>query len=506
MLRQKLNSRTTGRGAVLILFALLLGIASPAFGQLIQSQVGLLPERLTRGAGTVRLDGIGGFEISVADENNEITLWDYSLNPAGFGDDKDSWSLDVRYTHQEQAERDQLLTGGQDGKLNDGTFLLGYYSPGNMGFGGFIDYAEATRRDFSRTSNEFRVVGFALTGHKYLAKKLSLGLNLVFTDLERDSFSSQIYTISHEGDVFRGSLGLSYELVRGIGLGARGDVISTKIDGESRSSVHTDRFDWNRPGYLGSFHAFVDRGRVKGAFDYTRQELEGEEKVNISWSERFTFNPTPEPLAGEFATFSEDRSDEVIRTRWEWGIIPRRLAASAAYGSTNEKFTVVTNPNAIGSLTPDRVENSSRAFVAGLSLITFQSRLLLAGEVKSGSSETENLYAVPDLKNELDELVLRVGGEYLLGETLALRGGLVQSQTEMGFFARNATGVYDPIEIREENGELVDTKVNTTFLAMGVGLVPSGAILQFDLAYDVIINSDLNSDGSRFSAYLRYLF
>ena len=36
---------------------------------------------------------MGGFEISVADENLQINLNDYVQNPAGFGDDRNSVML-----------------------------------------------------------------------------------------------------------------------------------------------------------------------------------------------------------------------------------------------------------------------------------------------------------------------------------------------------------------------------------------------------------------------------
>ncbi len=43
-------------------------------------------------------------------------------------------------------------------------------------------------------------------------------------------------------------------------------------------------------------------------------------------------------------------------------------------------------------------------------------------------------------------------------------------------------------------------------MAFGIGVVPSGGIIQLDFAFDLIVSSDLNQDGSRASAYLKYLF
>ena len=58
----------------------------------------------------------------------------------------------------------------------------------------------------------------------------------------------------------------------------------------------------------------------------------------------------------------------------------------------------------------------------------------------------------------------------------------------------------------KKRADAAEENLNTGRLAVGVGLVPTGAIWQFDVAYEVNVQSDINTDRSRFSAYLRYLF
>ena len=296
----------------------------------------------------------------------------------------------------------------------------------------------------------------------------------------------------------RGSLGLAWHLFDGITVGARGDILSTQVDGVSESSRHKDLFDWKRPGYLGSAHLFVDRGRLQGVVDYTAQGLEGAEKVNISWSQRFVFNPGPTEVAVETDTFSEDRSNSVVSTRWMLDVIPRTLSFSLAAAASDQDYTIVTNPNAIGSLTQGDVDGSGTALLGGFSYVGFQKRLLLAAEATMVSSDTED--RTPDLpiKNELDELTLRIGGEYLIGETLAGRLGFTRTSSTMRFLQQDASSG----SFRETESNDFDTDI----LSVGIGLVPKGAIWQFDIAYDVIIRSTLDTDDERFSAYLRHLF
>lgn len=473
-------------------------VAGPASAQLIPEELVLLPETLTGGTGTVRLDGMGGFLISVQDENNEINLWDYVANPAGFSDDKDSWAVDIRYSHREITERDQVYTYGDDIRQNLGTFLMGYHAPRRLGVGGSLDYGEAQNRKFVGETNDYRVVGFSLTGNLYVLRNLSAGVNFSSTGLDKDVFTSDVYSISHSGSSFRSSLGLAYHLMEGITLGARGDYVIQSVDGLSQSSRHTDQFTWDRPGYLGSLHFFVNRGRVDGVVDYTAQTLEGAEEVNISWSERFIFNPGPTQITGQLDTFSEDRENSVFSTRWMLHVVPRTLSVSVAAAGSDYKTTVIQNPNAVGSLPRSNREGDGRAFIGGLTFTGLENRLLLAGEVASVERNQEDNTGVPSLRNELRQLSLRAGSEYMIGESFAGRLGFVHRRNTMKFLSRDDLAT----SFRETSSQ----DYNSSVVTVGVGVVPTGAIWQLDFAYDVVVQSDLDTDDERFSAYVRYLF
>jgi len=457
--------------------------------ELIYERLFLLPTQLNLGTGTVRLDGMGGFEAAVPDENYEIDLYDFSLNPAGFGDDRDSWSIDTRYSHKELTERDARSTG-DNVKINDGSVLIGFHHPGVMGVGGRIDYAKIQTLSVLDTRNDFTVTGLVLTGSRYFTDKLTLGVNLSRTGEDENTFSRSIYNISHNGGVTRAGLGAGYHVAPGVVLGARGEIFSTKLDGESRGPFHTDEFNWSRPGGTWALQGFVNRGRLHAGVDYARQKLQGDESVHISWSQRFVYNPTDGNVAMNLDTFTEDRVNKQFKARGRLDVVPGRIMVGAAVLEGREDFKVLTNPNAIGSLSQQDVGAKSSAFVGGVSWTGVESRLLLAAEAKLAKTDVTSTDEFGSITNTLKDNTLRVGGEYLLGETLVGRLGLVRSRLKQE---------YEALPDR-------DGSFNTTTLATGLGVVPSGGIWQFDFAYDVDVQADLNVDRSRFSAYVKYLF
>ena len=478
--------------------AMTLAGAGTARAQLSAERLARFPTPLNEGTGRVRLAGMGGFETAVPDENNELNLLDYSGNPAGFSEDRDSWTIDLRYSHAE-FEEGTTSPLSTDVKVNDGAFILGYHMPRKYGFGGKLDYAEAKTLDTFSTSNTYNLVGLELITNYYLLKKLSLGAQGGYSSEKQDLSTTQFYSIEHEGHEPHIGGGLSYEAVPGVTLGFRADAFPSKIDGTSASSKHEDTFTWDRPSSDWSAHGFVNRGRVDFGIDYDRLKVEGKESVRISWSERFLYNPTPNDYLRETDTFSEDRSTKTFRTRAMLHVIPGRLNVSAAYGKQDGNFKVITNPNVLGSLERSDLSTSASEFLAGGSYTLLEDRLMVAGEVKVRSSDFDNVGETSRATINEDDLVLRLGGEFMIGEKLAARSGIVRGKQDL------TTTLYDENNIAstpaEQNGSF-----NSWRLATGLGIVPWGAIWQLDLTYDVTLQSDQQEDLSHFAAYIRYLF
>ncbi len=466
----------------------------PAAGVRAESLVGerlfLLPTQVQFGAGTVRLDAMGGFQAVVPDENFELNLHDFSNNPAGYGDDRDSWSIDARYSHQEMVQHD-LRTPGNNVKLNEGSVLIGYHSPLKMGLGGRIDYAKVGANNLARFHNDYNISGFDFVGNRYFTPKLSLGARIGVTSEDEGVLSPLVYNITHKGTVTHAGLGAGYRLVPGVILGVRGEIIGDNVDGLSSGPFHDDSFTWKRPGGLFAVQGFVDRGRLHAGADFTHQKLQGNERVRVSWSERFVFNPTLHTVDFTSDTFSEDRKDDQFKARGRLDVVPGRISVGAAVLSGSQTFKVVTNPNLLGSLPPQDVDATARTAVGGATLTGLHQRLMVAGEVQVSKSKVkQSIEDLGILTNKLDEVTLRAGGEYLLGETLVGRAGVQQlSQKYTYATSPDLNGTY-----------------KSTILSAGIGLVPAGAIWQLDVAYDVNVKTDLNTDRSRFSAYVKYLF
>jgi len=497
MLRHDTHTAARFSGIFLGVLGSLVVLGGPARGQLLQDRLALIPPKVNLGEGTVRLDGMGGFQIAVPDENNELNLHDFSANPAGYSDDRDSWSVDLRYTHDEYLETSPI-TSGNDIKTNDGAFLMGFHRPGRLGVGGQLDYSEALTRDATRVRRDYRVTGFGLTANKYVFPRLSLGVRISRSGEDENTLSRDIYKISHTGNVTRGTVGAGFRLVRGVMVGGRVEASKASLDGESRSSVHTDGFTWSRPGALWSVHGFVDRGRLQGAVDYTRNHREGDETVDLSWSQRFIYNPTPEAYTDHTETFSEDRTDKLFRTRWMLSVVPGRLAVSAAATSGSGNSVVAVNPNAIGSLSTSEVETSGKTVTGGASWTGLGQRLLLAAEVGVETSDLESLQPEPRYKTSRDAFTGRGGVEYLLAESLVGRVGFSHTRETL---KRDET---DP-----ETGvtsQVLDETYGTSVFSVGLGVVPRGAIFQLDLAYQAIVDSGLGTNRDRFAAGIRYLF
>ena len=494
-----LMSRSASRlWPAVVLSMIVLGHAAPLRAQLASDRLARFPTPLNEGTGRVRLSGMGGFDVAVPDENNEINLLDYSGNPAGFSEDRDSWTIDLRYSHAE-FEEGTTSPASTDVKVNDGAFILGYHVPKKYGFGGKLDYSEAKTLDTFSTNTTYNLVGLELVTNYYLLKQLSLGLQGGYSSEKQDLSTTQFYSIEHEGHEPHIGGGAAYEVVPGITLGVRADAFPSKIDGTSASSTHQDNFSWDRPSNDVSAHAFVNRGRLDLGVDYDRLKVEGRESVRLSWSERFLYNPTPDDYLLETDTFSEDRSTKTFRTRAALHIIPGRLNVSAAFGKIDGNFKVITNPNVLGSLDRSDASTSATEFLAGGSYTFLEDRLMLAGEVKVRSSDFDNTGETSARSLSEDDLVLRMGGEYLIGEKLAARAGIVRGKEDL------TTTTYDENGIAsmppEQNGSF-----NSWRLATGLGVIPWGAIWQLDLAYDITLQSDQKDDLSHFAAYIRYLF
>lgn len=129
-------------------------------------------------------------------------------------------------------------------------------------------------------------------------------------------------------------------------------------------------------------------------------------------------------------------------------------------------------------------------FLAGLSWLTLKHRLLLAGEIKLDNFDVNTTHLETTATDTRNATILRIGGEYMFGETMVGRAGFAQTSQDLTFAAAPE----------------LDGAYSNTRMTVGLGVVPMGAIWQIDIAWEIMLNSDLDADQNRFQAYMRYLF
>jgi len=451
-----------------------------------QDRLRLLPAQVNFGVESTRLQGMGGFSTAVRDANYRIDLWDFSGNPAGYGDYRDSWVVELDYNHEEYAERDRREKGN-DIFINEGTLAGGYYSPKSFGIGATMDYAEVSGTSFAQDSDQINVLNLDITGNRYVSRRLTIGLNLGYGTETEDGFDRSVYNINHDALTVRGGVGAAYVPVDGVVVGARCEGIGNTVNGISQGPFHEDNFDWSRPGFAYGFQGFVNRGRLTLGVDASGRNYGGRESVRTSWSERFGFNPGGDFVVQELETISEDRSKFAVRAR---GLVAVgagiEVAGSVLTGT--ESFTVIANPNAIGSLPGQDVDIDASVYGVGATWTGLSHRLLLALEGEFGGNDvTDNTAGV---KNSLDHNTFRVGGEYFLSEIVTGRAGLSVGSQDLAL---------------EDNPDLTGT-YSETALSVGLGLLPRGGIWQFDLSLTQNLSSDLDNKNTVFGSYVKYLF
>lgn len=471
-------------GGVLALCGVLAGV--PARAELADERLRLQQSSLTYGTGTPRLDGMG-LHLALKDENDEIDLFDYGDNPAGLYGDRDAWSVDTRFSHQERFERNPDLPGNRF-KSNSYSFLGSAHASNGQAFGGGIDFIQSSleprgepRTDFTNSRLRFiysREVGLFSVG----------GELRVLNENENIRNSPSNYSIAHKTTNVTGVVGLSYRVQDHVTIGGRGALRQATVNGRAESDSHLDKFTWDRPSGSAAGQAFFDFPKVNGAVILERTKGAGEEKLAASWSLLFSFNPSTLPVEFERRTFTEDLARTEFRTRWRYDLAPDRLTLAASYEQNKQTAVTRISQVTLGSRGPSDIALKYRDIGVGAGLHLAEDRLFVGAEAHNRSDRYDDLDPFTGYTNKVSTTSLAVGTEYLALENVAARAGLVFSSDDRTF-DQGLSGTY-----------------GTSAASFGLGLVPSGGILQMDAAYMITLHSGLDVDQSAFSLYARLLF
>lgn len=440
---------------------------------------------LIYGSGTARLDGMG-LSLAVRDENDEINLFDYGDNPAGLLTDRDAWSVDFRFGHDELRELSPELNGFLF-KSNSYTFF-GTTRSGQQAFGGGADYLDSSieRRTGPQAGYKNGRLRF-IYGRQ--AAKFDIGAELRYLSEDQSiSDLSTIYPISHSTGTVTGLVGLSYRVHEHIRIAGRGTLRSTTIDGVAATDSHNDQFTWDRPAGSLEGQLFVSSPGLEGAVTLGRLEGAGEENLDASWSLLFDFNPTLRPVEFSRRTFTEELAASRFRTRWRYDITPDFLTLAASFDRQTSTRVSTASRLTLGSEPSSDVKQSFSDLGLGGSLHLLRDRLLVAGEFHAVVDEFENRDPFEGYQNKETSTNLGFGVEYLVRENFAARAG-IRVRNDDRDFEQGLSGTY-----------------GSSAASFGIGLIPSGGALQLDASYSRQLGSELDIEENHVTMYARLLF
>ena len=421
---------------------------------ILMEQAGVDPEFL-RPSPSVRLAGMGGLSLAVADEANEISVRDFARNAAGYLEDSDSWVVETWLSGNTQlGNRDHFATERRFG----GAGVEVIQRSENRALGGLINwtYYQQTDRpgDWSKVRGP---VSSALVNQRFGA--LTLGILLGRESENEDRISEDFFSLKHEQGRWVGQLGAAYAAAGWTFCGAwdfeRGDVKARSVD---PARFHEDAFHWTRPIDRYSVAILVPSGPIEGGVRASFMDREGGERAEISWSDRSPWNPSGTNYFADVVTFEETEAESEVLTRWRfhWGAATL-LAFEGALRVHDAE--VSEGINFKGSRREGASEETSVSVALGASHQLLRGRLLIGAEGRLSQSDWEVSTDTTFEEATAQSGSIRAGVEYFLNPSVVLRGGLLYAASDRDIDA--------PLSLVRRQG-----------VSGGVSWLPSGGLVQ----------------------------
>jgi hypothetical protein len=430
--------------------------AGPAAAQLIDNWSIGSGVRAFDDLPSARLDGFGGMRVAVADENNQIHLFDFAGNVTGLLSDKPGSHIDFHTGTREWKDLTTVDLGDEHFRSLP-TFIRVNLSPrrGTV-FGGTAGLVDADAallvtpglRDVyqlpledapdARIENDVFDAGLqspAFSAHyaRRLAERLALGFQWAYRHESEKKGTTSLYKIEHVASTHELQIGLAYDLlqvgrgagpVTGLVLGATGHASRTQIDGTSKDALHNDSLDWERPGIGASVHAIADlAGGMKAGLDFRYGSFEGQETVSMNWSPLFFLNPTEQPIELQRATFEEGRRFKGMLARWEMRPEGRPLMLGAAFEAYQDEYWQLPETTVESYVEGKILRETAWEAVGGASWLLPEGRGLVAGELAYGLADLDQAISRPTVTMPTAALEMGVGAEYYPFLRIGLRGG-----------------------------------------------------------------------------------
>lgn len=463
---------------VAVLLAALLVLPSMAGAQYLTFDAARRGQEIPEARPSLRLDAMGGLYLVVPDENNELNLSDFGGNLAGVLSDRRGWSVEswlgrnnsyvdrnTAYLGQDvrQRSRFDLERGGLDvvyrrerrSALGMTLFWHGYDAR--------LTYGPNSRV----TGPDSRFFASRVFG------PLTTALGLATASDREALVASDIFNIRHTSQTRRVMIAAAWDLKRyGVSVGAQVDADRVRIDGVSAdpSGFHSDRFDWRRPATQMRLTLVRPEGVGRLAFGVNvgRLRREGTEEAEISWSDRFPWNPSRVNYSVVVPSFTETERGWNAEGRASWRFTRRlQLSGQGLYRKLDSQVTESANSNFAGSRNEEDAKATAWRVGAGLGASMLRdSRLRLGVEGFADGGKLDSVRPRQSVVQKKKGYEVRAGAEYLFARDLVVRAGYQRHSQDYA--------VGEPSSLGLSNG-----------LALGFGYVPRGGLIAFDTALRV---------------------
>jgi len=388
--------------------------------ELRMAQAGLDPAMLAS-TPSVRLFGLGGLDLSVPDEANELNVYDFGANVSGLLQDADSWVIQSWLGNHRHA-LEQGNSSFERSCRHSG--IQSVYRGGSAAYGMDINWSYFEGPDSEGNSNRVSGPLVSVLANQVIGP-VTLGLRIGSEAENEDHEADDFFGVHHQQSRTVGQIGAHAGLL-GLTFGAAWDFARGEVRGKSEdpSRFHSDDLTWTRPVDRYSFFCLLaGGGALEGGVRTSFLDREGSERIAVSWSDDSPQNPSQTDYFGEAVTFWEDERDLEIETRWR--VRPNRrmvLGFSGAY--RDEERMVIEAVNFKGSLRAGTSAVTSISTGAGLSVRLMDGRLLGIVEGRGEMRDWTSGEAGEFREGTARSLLGGVGLEYFLGPTVLVRGGL----------------------------------------------------------------------------------
>ncbi len=451
---------------------------------------------------SVRLMSMGALGLTIPDENNEISLYDFGGSLAGVAQDKDAWSLESWGMSSRQTDDFIQPLGSRDVpqsvRFRDENAAVDavYRNPGRRAIG--ITRGFNLQDSQVRFGDDWRVRGPNTSGYyNELIGPWSFAIGVGKWSDTESIVSSNIFDMYHSSSSWTTTMAIA-RTVRGWQTGAQLGLDRSTIRGRSEdaSGFHMDSYTWARPATHATL-TFIrpENNRLAAGLNLTLDRVRGNEEARISWSNRFPSNGSGMNFAARVPTFEEkeDRYGAAARCSYRLGANTRLGAA----GELRKRATDVTedaNSNFPGSLNAVNEDQKSYRAGGGIGWELLRSRLRVGLEGSVVQSALTSVAPTSSLDRTSRSLDLRAGAELLLPSRLALRAGALRGALD--------TDIDGPQSLYKVSG-----------FTAGLGYLPRGGTISLDAAFRVLSQRpdytgapDRKSDTQDLAFSARFLF